>query len=499
MDANPTHPTYSAPAQPPRMRPWNWVLLVVGVLLTALGLGLVIGGAIIAGAEAAQRDGQYLTLETERYQSTGYAIITPRLIVDPGTTASTDSIQLEDVASFQVRVTPVIPDQEIFVGIADASDVATYLDDVPHAVLEEEMTWGPKGQPPDDWSWEKDTDDSLQEVAGTQTPAAPAEQDFWAASTSGTDTQELTFDLQEGQWTMVAMSADGSRPVWIDLQAGARTELLDPISPGLWIAGLVGLVIGIPLLLLGAAGLGRDITPAGPPARNFGQTVYPLAFVGQLDGRLSRWLWLFKWLLAIPHYIVLALLGFALMITTIAAGIVILFTGRYPRSWFAFVVGVLRWNWRVGFYSYAALGTDRYPPFTLALTDYPAELTVPYPERLSHGLVLAKWWLLAIPHLLIVAILTGGAVLGIGATDTITGWGLSLLALLVLIAAIALLFTGRYLPGLFALVIGLNRWTYRVSTYVLLLRDEYPPFRLEQGPTDPPQHSPPEASSPILP
>ena len=110
--------------------------------------------------------------------------------------------------------------------------------------------------------------------------------------------------------------------------------------------------------------------------------------------------------LAIPHYVVLAFLWVAFLVTTVIAGFAILFTGRYPRSLFDFNVGVLRWNWRVGFYVYAALGTDRYPPFTLARADYPAEIEVAYPEHPSRGLVLVKW-LLAVPHLLVVGLIVG--------------------------------------------------------------------------------------------
>ncbi|HZK73211.1 MAG TPA: DUF4389 domain-containing protein, partial [Clostridia bacterium] len=192
-----------------------------------------------------------------------------------------------------------------------------------------------------------------------------------------------------------------------------------------------------------------------------------------------------KWFLLIPHYIVLACLFAAGFVLTVMAFFAILFTGRYPRSIFDFNVAVLRWWWRVGFYGYSALGTDRYPPFTFdAAADYPATLEVPYPERLSRGLVLVKW-LLAIPHYVIVAVLVGGTSLAVRGAYTYQVPYSGLITLLVLIAALALLFTARYPRGIFDLVMGLNRWVYRTLVYVLLLRDEYPPFRLDLGAQEP--------------
>ncbi len=204
---------------------------------------------------------------------------------------------------------------------------------------------------------------------------------------------------------------------------------------------------------------------------------YPVVVEGELAERLSRWLWLVKWLLALPHFLILLFLWIAFLLLTVVAFFAILFTERYPRSIFDFNVGVLRWTWRVSFYSYSALATDRYPPFTLGpVPDYPATLDVAYSERLSRGLVLVKWWLLAIPHYIVVSIFGAGWWWGSSWGDPGWGdgrwegrgwssWGPDLIGVLVLFAALVLLFANRYPRGIFDFVMGLNRWSYRVVAY----------------------------------
>lgn len=199
------------------------------------------------------------------------------------------------------------------------------------------------------------------------------------------------------------------------------------------------------------------------------QSAYPVSVEGELSEDLSRWLWIFKLILIIPHVVVLFFLWIAFIAITVVAFFAILFTGRYPSGMFGFNVGVMRWTWRVGFYSFNALGTDRYPPFSLESRDYPANLEVEYPENLSRGLIFVKTWLLAIPHYIVMAFLSGGA-------GPRSGGGLNLV--LVIFAAVVLLFRGRYPRDIFNLVIGFNRWSFRVLAYVALMRDEYPPFRL---------------------
>jgi hypothetical protein len=236
----------------------------------------------------------------------------------------------------------------------------------------------------------------------------------------------------------------------------------------------------------------HDVLPGG----------HPVLVRGRLEEPLSRWLWLVKWLLLIPHYIVLAFLFIAFAVVTVIAFFAILFTGRYPRGLFDFNLGVLRWSWRVSYYGYSALATDRYPPFSLAeKPEYPATLDIAYPQRLSRGLVLVKWWLLALPHYLLLGLIVGGtdytvtSVVG-GQTTTWTIATTSVLSLLVFFAGVGLLFTARYPRGLYDFAVGVDRWVLRVTAYAALMTDAYPPFRLDQGGPEPAEPRGPNPAGP---
>jgi hypothetical protein len=551
------------------MKPGRIVMLVLGTIAALLGLGLLAGAAGVGWLNFQQRDEGYFSTQSHRFDAPSSAITTAGLDVMVSGRLP-DVIPSDTAGSILLRGAAASPGKGIFIGVAPQQDAARYLEGVKRSEIRE-LNLRPFRV-------------DYTEVPGTRTPARPGAQNFWVASAEGTGTQELKWNILPGSWTVVVMNADATAPVSVDLQAGVRSDLLWPLFLWLLIAGIVLLVIGVPLIVAGAMGLGRHGPPphlppgqyhpehyppgrpvagqvpplgtptAGPPpdtqpgpyprssyptasyptpgypapgylapgggagappppavVDQFENPRYPARLTGHVDPALSRWMWLVKWFLAIPHLIVLFFLWFALIITSIVAWFAILFTARYPHSLFNFNVGVLRWSWRVSFYAFTAIGTDRYPPFTLARTDYPADFDVDYPDHLSRGLVLVKSWLLAIPHLLIVGVLAGSMRTWVASSDDdfaggagryTTGSAVSLLTLLAFIAGVILLFTGRYLRTLFDLLIGLNRWVYRVAAYVALMRDEYPPFRLDMGPADPgeppvasPQTTPPGGPS----
>ncbi len=458
------------------MKPARIILLVVGSLFALVGFGLVGAGASVGWATATQRDDAgFFTTTNERFATDSYAITSDK--IDLGEPGPDDWWADRDLATVRITADNT-SDGELFVGIGPETDVEAYLSGVPH----DEVT------NVDFRPFSVDYRREHPDGAATATP--PQNEAFWVAQSTGAATQTIVWDLEPGNWAIVIMNADATSNVSADIELGGRLDYLVPIAIGLAIGGVVLLVIGAAMIIGGVVRPEHDAkavpvagsgTAAAPVARETSPGAYPLRIEGNLDDDLSRWRWLIKWLLAIPHFVILFFLWVAFAVLTVAAFFAILFTGRYPRSIFDFNVGVLRWTWRVSYYATSTLGTDRYPPFTLAAAEYPANLDVAYPERLSRGLVLIKSWLLAIPQLLIVFVFTATWTFGAddGGARFVLGGGL--LGILVAIAVITLAITGRYPVGLHSLIVGINRWVYRVIAYVALMTDDYPPFHLDQG------------------
>jgi hypothetical protein len=195
--------------------------------------------------------------------------------------------------------------------------------------------------------------------------------------------------------------------------------------------------------------------PVATPAAD-----YPARFDVEYPEQLSRWKIFVKWLLAIPHFLIVWLLQGVAGILVIVAFFAVLFTKKWPRGLFDFMLQIERWTMNTVVYA-LTLQRDEYPPFSGEAGEYPVRLEVDYDENLSRWLIFVKW-LLVIPHLIVLVFLSIAAYV------------------VVFIAFFAILFTGRFPRGMFDFVTGVLRWTIRVQAYAhWLMTDRYPPFSLK--------------------
>jgi hypothetical protein len=447
-------------------------LTVLAVLVGLVALVVLAAGGTVLWADQTQRDDDgYYTGSAHRIADASYAV--SHHVADlnhlPGSVDGGKLVRIRIAATSGTG-------RPVFIGLARTSDADAYLANVAHADLTE---------------FGKVSRADYKAIPGTARPQPPSSQAIWAASASGADAATLTWRIQEGDWSVVLMNADGSKGVAARVEAGINVGYLGWVALGLLLLG--GALLALTILL--AVQRGRGERPPAAATQAAGGT-YPATLAATLDEPLSRWLWLVKWLLLLPHFVVLAFLWVAFSIGTVAAWFATLATGRYPRRIFEFNLGVLRWTWRVSYYGYGALGTDRYPPFSLGREPgYPATLDIAYPGVQSRRSVLLRW-VLAVPHLLIVAIFVDGGAYWIGSSDGWqTAWPWSgLIGLLTLIAGLMLAVTRRYPRGLFDFVVGLDRWVFRVIAYAALLTAEYPPFRFDGGGEEP-QAAPAQAVS----
>ncbi|HET8594781.1 MAG TPA: DUF4389 domain-containing protein [Intrasporangium sp.] len=512
------------------MRTRHIVAIVIGCLLILPGVGLLFGGgAVGVAALAARGNDGWMAVDMNRLESSGVAV-----------TADDIMLRVEGPAAvvnwfgLQARVTARSLDgKPVFVGVAPQDSVGGYLAGAAYdrvltvdrygvASYSHAAGSGSVAPPTSQGFWER----SVSGVA-TQDLTWTIQTGQWAVAVMNADGSPgvavaATAGVRVGSIWAVALGLAGAGLVLVGLGAAlvivgarGRQQQQPPPPRGPYAGTPVGLGAGQPAPPPTGQPIGQSDAPppsgppVGPPVAPptgvpVGEPVPagtappvppdqvrptvedPVRLDADLQPDLSRWLWLVKWFAAIPHLIVLTALWAAFGVLTVVAWFAILFTGRYPRGIFDFNVGVLRWTWRVSYYAFSGgLGTDEYPPFSLdGRPGDRATLDIAYPEHLSRGLIFVKW-LLLLPHWIFMAIVVGTTTTWTRvseATQTTTEYQWpGLLGLLVALAAVILLFTGSYPRPIFDLVIGLNRWTYRVAAYGALMTDVYPPFRLDQG------------------
>lgn len=174
------------------------------------------------------------------------------------------------------------------------------------------------------------------------------------------------------------------------------------------------------------------------------------------SSRLLNGLLFIKFILAIPHLLIIYALGILLNVIALIAIVAILFTKKYPRGLFDFAVNIVRWQTNVG--SYILMLRDEYPPFSWDAGQYPVTFEVDYPENPARFAPLYKW-ILVIPNLIVWYIF---------ALIAVVLW---------LVAWIAIIFSGKFPRGMFDFIVGVMRWQNRIYGYaVYQFTDVYPPF-----------------------
>jgi hypothetical protein len=245
------------------MRPAKIVAIVIGALLIVIGVVLLAGGSALLWVNGAQDNQGFLSSSDKGLQSSGHALVTPDIKLEIGPARSIPGGGLVRIQATSSGSTPV------FIGIAPTSQVMGYLNGVAY----DEVT---------NIGWFTSGGEQYRHHDGTQTPAAPAQQNFWAAKQEGTGTQTLQWDVKSGTWTAVLMNADGSAPVSADVSLGLHLGLILPLGIGLTAGGVVLLAVGILLVVLGArrprrpqqAMYGYPGGPSGPGQPPYGQPPY---------------------------------------------------------------------------------------------------------------------------------------------------------------------------------------------------------------------------------
>jgi hypothetical protein len=231
--------------QPKRSRPARIALIVTGAItgLAAAGL-LAVGGVALWGDSEKDADG-YLSTDSHRFAASTHALASESLDVDlDGAEWLMDS---EAFGEVRLEVAPR-SDEPVFVGIAQTDKVSQYLRGVAHTSVS------------DVDSWPFETNYAERAIAGDRRPAPPGEQSIWAASAQGAGAQTLEWDIEDGDWSVVVMNADGSAGVDAGVTAGAKVPFLTELGWSAIGTGAFFLIAAAGLLVLGIR------TPRNRPA-----------------------------------------------------------------------------------------------------------------------------------------------------------------------------------------------------------------------------------------
>ena len=256
---------WAAPGAPPatgRARTgWSAgriIAIVIGSVLALVGLGMLLFGAFALVIDQTQRDNDgYLTSGHEQFTTAGVAL-------------TSDNIELYDLGDFLgkvlIRGTSGNATKPLFVGIGPTNQVNAYLANVPYSTVT------------DFSNGNSQVTNHAPATSRPQLPGQPGQQTFWAAQVTGAGTQTLTWEVQDGSWTAVAMNANGSPNVTVNAQLGVEVPALTGIAIGFLVAGLV-ILIGAAFLIIipirravrkpaVAAGTPGGVwTPPGAPAQ----------------------------------------------------------------------------------------------------------------------------------------------------------------------------------------------------------------------------------------
>ncbi|MEM8621390.1 MAG: hypothetical protein AAGF73_16890 [Actinomycetota bacterium] len=223
--------------------------LIIGIVALIPGVGALAGGttALVAQGVATDEDGYFVEV-IDGIADPGVAIASDDLWVTlDGKGHDGDAPRILEWLDVDARLrVDAVGEQEVFAGIARASDVERYLDGVEYGRIVELD----KGAA------------QVINIAGSTAIAAPAEQDFWVESTSGAGEQVLEWDVRPGRWAVVVMNADASPGVDVDVEAGLRSGAITPVAITLLIGGALVTAGAVAAIVFRARGDRRRRTPA---------------------------------------------------------------------------------------------------------------------------------------------------------------------------------------------------------------------------------------------